>query len=234
LNADEIIQELRPKLATVPGIRVFMQNFPPIRVGGVLTKSQYQFTLQAPDTDELYRYAPILQDKLRRLPGLLDVTSDLQIKNPEINIEIDRDKASALGVSAQQIEDALSSAYSSRQISTIFAPNNEYQVILELEPHYQIDPSALFMLYIRSQKGALVPLSTVATITQGVGPLTVNHLGQLPAVTISFNLRPGVSLGEAVTAVEKIARSTLPPPLAPASREPPRPSSRRYAAWGFC
>ncbi len=210
LNADEIIQELRPKFATVPGIRVFMQNFPPIRIGGVLTKSQYQFTLQAPDTDELYRYAPILEDRLRQLPGLQDVTSDLQIKNPEINIEIDRDKASALGVSAQQVEDALSSAYSSRQISTIFAPNNEYQVIVELEPRYQMDPSAISLLYIRSQKGALVPLSTVATISQGVGPLTVNHLGQLPAVTVSFNLRPGVSLGKAVDAVQKVARTTLP------------------------
>jgi HAE1 family hydrophobic/amphiphilic exporter-1 len=147
------------------------------------------------------------------LPGLQDVTSDLQIKNPEINIEIERDKASALGVSAQQIEDGLSSAYSSRQISTIFAPTNEYQVIVELEPRYQMDPSALSLLYIRSQKGALVPLSTVATITQGVGPLTVNHLGQLPAVTISFNLRPGVSLGDAVEAVQKIARTTLPPTI---------------------
>jgi HAE1 family hydrophobic/amphiphilic exporter-1 len=210
LSADEIIQEFRPKFATVPGMRVFMQNLPPIRIGGVLTKSQYQFTLQSPYTDELYRYAPILEDRLRRLPGLQDVTSDLQIKNPEINIEIDRDKASALGVSAEQIEDALSSAYSSRQISTIFASNNEYQVILELEPHYQMDPSAISLLYIRAQKGALVPLSTVATVTQGVGPLTVNHLGQLPAVTISFNLRPGVSLGAAVDAVQKIAQTSLP------------------------
>jgi HAE1 family hydrophobic/amphiphilic exporter-1 len=213
LRADEIIQELRPKLATVPGIQAFMQNLPPIRIGGVLTKSQYQFTLQSPYTDELYRYAPLLEEKLRHVPGLQDVTSDLQIKNPEINIEIDRDKASALGVSAQQIEDALSSAYSSRQISTIYAPNNEYQVIMELEPRYQMDPSALSLLYIRSQKGALVPLSTVANITQGVGPLTVNHLGQLPAVTISFNLKPGVSLGEAVSSVQKIAPTILPPTI---------------------
>jgi HAE1 family hydrophobic/amphiphilic exporter-1 len=211
LSVDEIIQELRPKLATVPGIQVFMQNLPPIRIGGVLTKSQYQFTLQSPDTDELYRYAPLLEARLRAVPGLQDVTSDLQIKSPQVNIQIDRDKASALGVSAQQVEDALSSAYSSRQISTIFAPNNQYQVILELEPKYQMDPSALSMLYIRSAKGVLVPLNAVATIAEGVGPLTVNHLSQLPAVTISFNLRPGVSLGDAVSAVEKIARITLPP-----------------------
>jgi hydrophobic/amphiphilic exporter-1 (mainly G- bacteria), HAE1 family len=211
LNVDEIIQELRPKLAAVPGIQVFMQNLPPIRIGGLLTKSQYQFTLQSPDTGELYRYAPMLEEKLRQLPGLQDVTSDLEIKNPQVNIDIDRDKASALGVTAQQIEEALANAYSSRQISTIFAPNNEYQVILELEPRYQADPSALSLLYIRSATGALVPLNTLATITQSVGPLTVNHLGQLPAVTLSFNLKPGVALGEAVASVQRLARTTLPP-----------------------
>jgi hydrophobic/amphiphilic exporter-1 (mainly G- bacteria), HAE1 family len=211
MNVDEIIQELRPKLAAVPGMQVFMQNLPPIRIGGVLTKSQYQFTLQSPDTDDLYRYAPILEQELRKIPGLQDVTSDLEIKSPQENVVIDRDRASALGVSAQQVEDALSSSYSSRQISTIFAPNNEYQVILELDPQYQMDPSALSMLYIRSAKGALVPLDTVTTFIEDVGPLTVNHLGQLPAVTLSFNLKAGVSLGEAVNTVQKIARSTLPP-----------------------
>jgi hydrophobic/amphiphilic exporter-1 (mainly G- bacteria), HAE1 family len=211
LNVDDVIEELRPKLAAVPGIQVFMQNLPPIRIGGLLTKSQYQFTLQSPDTEELFRYAPILEEKLRQLPGLQDVTSDLEIKNPQVNIDIDRDKASALGVTAQQIEDALANAYSSRQISTIFAPNNEYQVILELEPRYQMDPSALSLLYIRSATGALVPLNTVATVTQSVGPLTVNHLGQLPAVTLSFNLKPGVALGEAVASVQRLARTTLPP-----------------------
>ena len=210
LNVDQVIQELRPKLATIPGIQVFMQNLPPIRIGGVLTKSQYQFTLQSTNTEVLYRHATALETKMRELPGLQDVTSDLQIKNPQVNITIDRDKASALGVSAQQVEDALSSAYSSRQISTIFAPNNEYQVILELEPQYQMDPSALPMLYIRSTRGVLVPLNAVTTLTQDVGPLTVNHLGQLPAVTISFNLRPGVSLGQAVPQVQRLARTTLP------------------------
>ena len=213
MNVDEIIQELRPKLAAVPGIQAFLQNLPPIRIGGLLTKSQYQFTLQSPDTAALYRYAPILETRLRQLPGLQDVTSDLQIKNPQVNVEINRDKASALGVTAQQIEDALASAYSSRQISTIFAPNNEYQVILELEPQYQTDPSALSMLYIRSMKGALVPLNAVATLTRRLGPLTVNHLGQLPAVTISFNLNPGAPLGDAVNAVQKIAHLILPPTI---------------------
>jgi HAE1 family hydrophobic/amphiphilic exporter-1 len=210
LSVDQIIQRFRVKLAAIPGIRVFMQNLPPIRIGGVLTKSQYQFTLQSPDTDELYRYAPLLEEKLRKIPGLQDVTSDLQIKNPQVNVEIDRDKASALGVTAQQVEDALSSAYSSLQVSTIYAPNNEYQVIVELEPRYQLDPSALSLLYIRSAQGALVPLNGVARLSPSAGPLTVNHLGQLPAVTLSFNLRPGVSLGTAVAEVEKEARMLLP------------------------
>ncbi len=213
MKADEIIQELRPKLATVPGIQAFLQNLPPIRIGGVLTKSQYQFTLQSPDTDLLYRYAPIMEARLRQLPGLQDVTSDLQIKNPQVNVEINRDKASALGVTAQQVEDALASAYSSRQVSTIFTSNNEYQVILELEPRYQMDPSALSMLYIRSGKGTLVPLNSVATLSRSLGPLTVNHLGQIPAVTLSFNLRPGAPLGEAVNAVQRIAQTLLPPTI---------------------
>jgi HAE1 family hydrophobic/amphiphilic exporter-1 len=210
LSADEIIQEFRPKLATVPGMRVFLQNLPPIRIGGMLTKSQYQFTLQSPDIDELYRYARVLEGKMRRLPGLQDVTSDLQIRSPQVNVEIDRDKASSLGVTAEQIEDALSTSYSSRQISTILAPNDEYQVIMELEPRYQLDPSALGMLYIRSSSGQLVPLNAVTTLSRSVGPLTVNHLGQLPAVTLSFNLKPGVSIGEAVNAVRKLAAATIP------------------------
>ena len=210
LSADEIIEELRPKVSQVPGIMMFMQNLPAIRIGGQLTKSQYQFTLQSPDTGELYRSAMEVESKMRALPQLQDVTSDLQINNPQVNIDINRDKASALGITAQQIEDALYYAYGSRQVSTIYAPNNQYQVILELEPKYQTDPSALSMLYIRSNTGQLVPLNTLATLTRNTGPLTVNHLGQLPAVTVSFNLKPGVSLGDAVNIVEKLARGTLP------------------------
>ncbi|HEX2720549.1 MAG TPA: efflux RND transporter permease subunit, partial [Candidatus Deferrimicrobium sp.] len=210
LSADEIIQELRPKLAGVPGIRAFLQNLPPIRIGGQLTKSQYQLTLQSPDTGDLYRMAPLLEEKLRNLPGLQDVTSDLQIANPQVNVEIDRDKARSMGVSAEQIEDALFSAYGARQVSTIFAPNNTYKVILELLPKFQRDPTALSRLYVRSSSGMLVPLSAVARLTPGVGPLLVNHLGQLPSVTLSFNLRPGVALGDAVSAVDKVARATLP------------------------
>jgi len=210
LNADEVIQGLRPKLAKIPGIQAFLQNPPPIRIGGQLTKGQYQFTLQSPEIKELYEYAPKLEAKIRELPGLQDVNSDLQIKNPQVNIEIDRDKASALRVTANQIEDALYSAYGARQISTIYTPINQYQVIIELEPQYQMDPSALSMLYIRSSSGQLVPLNAVANLSPGLGPLSINHLGQLPSVTISFNIKPGVSLGDVVTAVEKVTRATLP------------------------
>ncbi|MCX5905932.1 MAG: efflux RND transporter permease subunit, partial [Deltaproteobacteria bacterium] len=214
LDPDEVIQELRPKLAIVPGIKVFLQNPPPIRFGGYSSKSQYQFALQSPDINELYRYASVLESRVRQLPGLQDVSSDLQIKNPQVNIEIDRDKASVLGVSAQQIENALSTAYAGQQISTILTPNNEYQVLMELEPQYQMDTSALSLLHIRSSQGKLVPLNTLVSLSQGVGPLSVNHLGQIPSVTISFNLKPDVSLSEAMTDVEKLAGSILPASIA--------------------
>jgi HAE1 family hydrophobic/amphiphilic exporter-1 len=210
LSADDIIQELRMKVAKVVGIQMFMQNLPPIRIGGMLTKSQYQFTLQSPDTGELYKYSTMLEAELRELPQLQDVTSDLQIKNPQVNVEIDRDKASALGVTAEQIESALGASYGSLQVSTIYKPTNQYQVITEVEPQYQRDPSALSMLYVRSSSGTLVPLNTVTKLSQDVGPLSINHLGQLPAVTISFNLKPGTSLGDAVASINKLARATLP------------------------
>jgi HAE1 family hydrophobic/amphiphilic exporter-1 len=209
-GVEEIIQQMRPQLATVPGIRAFMQNLPPIRLGGMLTKSLYQLTLQSPDIKDLYHQAPLLEAKMRTLPGLIDVTSDLQIKNPQVNVVINRDKAATLGVTAQQIEDALYYAYGSRQISTIYAPNNDYEVIMELEPRYQMDPGALQWLYIRSGQGRLVPLDAVASLTRNLGPLTINHSGQLPAVTISFNLKPGAALGDAVAAVDKLARQMLP------------------------
>jgi HAE1 family hydrophobic/amphiphilic exporter-1 len=209
-GVDEIIQDLRVQLAKVPGIRAYPQNLPPIRIGGMLTKGLYQLTLQSPDTGELYKYAPLLQERMRGLPGLVDVNSDLQIKNPQVNVVINRDKAATLGVSAQQIEDALYYAYGSRQISTIYAPNNEYQVIMELEPRYQMDPTALQWLYVRSSNGQQVPLNVLANLTQTLGPLTINHAGQLPAVTISFNLKPGMALGDAVAEVQKLGRQMLP------------------------
>jgi HAE1 family hydrophobic/amphiphilic exporter-1 len=204
LSADEVIQELRPKVAVIPGIKVYLQNLPTIRIGGVLTKSQYQYTLQDADTEVLYHWTPLIEAKIRQLPGFRDVTSDLQISNPQVMVEIDRDKASALGVTSQQIENALYDAYGSRQVSTIYTPSNEYWVIMELEPKYQRDSSALSMLYVRSSSGALVPLSAVARLRPGVGTLTINHQGQLPAATISFDLPPGVSLSDALRQIEKM------------------------------
>jgi hydrophobic/amphiphilic exporter-1 (mainly G- bacteria), HAE1 family len=210
VNADQVIEELRPKLARIPGVRMFLQNPPPIRIGGYMTRSQYQFALQCPDTAELYHYAPILEAKLRDLPGLQDVTSDLRISNPQVDVLIDRDRASALGLTPQQIQEALYTSYASRLVSTIYAPNDEYEVIMELLPEYQADASALKMLYVRSSNGALVSLDSVSKLDRSVGALSVNHLGQLPAVTLSFNLKPGTSLGDAVTAVQGTARETLP------------------------
>jgi HAE1 family hydrophobic/amphiphilic exporter-1 len=210
ISTDDVINELRPKTMSLPGVMAFMQNPPPIQIGGRMTKSLYQFTLEGPDTKELYKDAADLEMKMRQLPGLQDVNSDLQVSNPQVNVVIDRNKALALGVSAYQIEDALSTAYSSRLVSTIYAPNNEYWVIAELMPQYQMDPQALSMLYIRSNTGQLVPLDSVSKLTQDLGPLAVNHSGQLPSVTLSFDLKPGISLGEAVTRVEELARNTLP------------------------
>jgi HAE1 family hydrophobic/amphiphilic exporter-1 len=202
LGVDEIIQTLRHKLAEVPGIKVFLQNPPAIRIGGRLTKSLYQYTLQSPDLKELYEWTPKVEAKLRDLPRLQDVTSDLQIATPQIMVEIDRKKARALGITAAQIENTLFSAYGSRQISTIYTPTNQYQVILEVEPRYQRDPSALSQLYVRSGTGHLVPLSTVASLSRQIGPSTITHSGQLPAATISFNLASGVALGQAVSDID--------------------------------
>lgn len=207
LNADQIIQSLRPKVMSVPGIMMIMQNPPPIRLEATFTKAHYQYVLQSPDTEDLYKYASDFEMKLRGLPMLQDVTSDLQISNPQINLDIDRERAAALGITAHQIEDALYSAYGAKQVSTIYSPANQYKVIMELEPRYQMDPSALGMLYVRSNTGQLVPLSSLTALKKGLGPLSVNHLGQINAVTISFNLKPGTPLGDAVAAVEKESKS---------------------------
>jgi HAE1 family hydrophobic/amphiphilic exporter-1 len=205
-SAEKVIEELRPKLASVPGIRVYPQILPTIRIGGQLTKAQYQYTLQDADLQELYHWAPVLFDRLRQLPTLQDVNTDLQITSPQIVVDIDRDRAAALGVTADQIGSALGAAYGSRQVSTIYTSSNQYWVILEADPKDQQDPTALGRLYVRSSTGRLVPLDAVATLTPGLGPLTVNHLGQLPAATISFNPKPGVSLSEAVGQVERVQR----------------------------
>jgi len=209
-SADAVIARLRPSVNAIPGVRVFMQVPPTVRIGGVLTKSLYQFTLQSPDTADLYQAAPRFEAELRTLGMLQDVTSDLQIKNPQVNVAIDRDRAATLGVSAEQIESALYDAYGNRWVSTIYTPNTQNKVILEVEDRFQRDPAALSQLHVRAASGRLVPLGAVATLSEGYGPLTVNHFGQLPAVTLSFNLSPGHALGEAVDAIEALARRTLP------------------------
>ena len=197
-----VLNRLRGKVAAVPGMRVFFQNPPPIRLGGRLTKSQYQLTLQSTDTKELYEFAPRLEAELRKVAQVRDVTTDLLLKNPRVNVTIDRDKAAALGVTAEQIDDALYSAYGFRQVSTIYAANASYQVILGVTNRDQDAPGVLPLLYVRGSRGGLVPLDTLVSTSTGVGPLTVSHSGQLPSVTVSFDLSPGVSLGQAVTAVD--------------------------------
>ena len=202
-SADAIVRQLRGPLSRVTGIKAYVQNVPAIRIGGQLTKSTYQYTLQGTDTTELYSWAPRIEEKLRSLPGLVDVTSDLQIAKPQVTVDIDRNKASALGVTAQAIENTLYDAYGQRQVSTIYAPTNQYWVVMELDPRYQTDPSVLSLLYVRSSTGALVPLNSVATLKPTVGPLAINHLGQLPSVTISFDLRSGVAIGDAINEINK-------------------------------
>ncbi len=204
--ADQVVRELRPKLANVMGAKVFLQNVPAIRIGGQLTQSPYQYVMRSANIEELYQWAPVIEQKLKTLPELVDISSDLQITRPEVTVEIEREKASALGVSAQSIEMALNNAYGARQVSTIYTATNQFWVILELAPRYQTDPSALPLLYVRSSTGALVPLNAVARLTHGVGPLQVAHLGQLTSVTFSFDLRPGVALSQAITEIEVAMR----------------------------
>ena len=206
-SVDEFIARMRGKLLTVPGILAFMQNPPPIQIGGELTRAPYQLTLQGADTKEIYSWAPRVEANMRTLPGLLDVNSDLQLASPQVLVDVNRDKAQALGVSPQQVEDALYAAYGNRQVSLIYTPSNEYRVILEVEPQYQRSPDALTKLYIRSSGGQLVPLDTVAKLDRTVGPLTINHWGQLPAVTISFNLAPGKALGDGANEIEDLLRN---------------------------
>jgi HAE1 family hydrophobic/amphiphilic exporter-1 len=206
LSVDQIIEELRPKVAAVPGVMTFLQNPPPITVSGQDSISVYQMTLQSPNLQEIYPWVPRLVDKMRTLPGFVDVSSDLQIASPQVMANIDRDRALSLGVTPEQIQDALYSAYGTRQVSTIYTPANEYSVLMQVAPQYQRSPEALSKLYIRSSLGSLVPMDEVVSFTRTVGPLTVNHFGQLPAVNVSFNLKPGFSLGEAAEHVDGAIR----------------------------
>jgi HAE1 family hydrophobic/amphiphilic exporter-1 len=209
-SADQIARALSARMAAVPGLRVFFQSPPPISIGGRGSKSLYQYTLQGPDIPELYATSTRLEAVLAALPELRDVTSDLQIKNPQVRVRIDRERASAYGLSVQAAQQALYDAYGARQVSTIYTATNQYWVVLELLPEYQKDLSALSLLGLRSPSGALVPLTALAEVSQDVGPLTVNHSGQLPSVTLSFDLAAGVSIGQAVAAVEAASRPILP------------------------
>jgi HAE1 family hydrophobic/amphiphilic exporter-1 len=210
LDADGVARSLTQKLAAVPGMRVYLTNPPVINIGGRSSKSQYQFTLQGSEIGPLYQAASTMEQKLHEVNGLTDITSDLQIKNPEVQVTIARDRAASLGIDVNTIESALYDAYGARQVSTIFTPNDQYWVVMELLPQYQQDLSALNLLHISGRNGVAVPLGSLAQVTPSTGPLTVNHSGQLPSVTLSFNLAPGTSLGTAVNQVERLARETLP------------------------
>ncbi len=209
-HVDEIMRQLTRKTSKVPGVQVFFRNQPPINIGGRRGNSAYQISLQAADIALLYTSARQLEARMRELPELENISSDLQVGNPQVGIEIDRERASALGVTAAQIEQALYNAYGSRQVSTIYTQTNQYWVVLELKPEFQTDPAALSQLFIRSNTGSLIELGSVARFTKGVGPQSIQHNGQLPSVSISFNTRPTVALGTAVEAVQREARAVLP------------------------
>ena len=210
LSADEVIRDLRPQLNTVPGIRAMLVNPLPVNVGGRRSRSLYQLTLQSVDTPALYAAATQLERAMRDNPELTDVSSDLEMANPELRLDIDRDRALLLGVSPERIQDALYSAYGQREVSTIFGASDQYSVLLEYLPEFRSDAGALDRLHLRSDTGRLVPLAAVASVREGLGPLSVNHSGQLPSVTLSFNVRQGVALGKALADLQTVANTTLP------------------------
>ena len=209
-NVDGVMAELRPKLSSYPGIKVYLQNPPTVRIGGKITKSLYQFSMQSPVKSELYAAAATMERLVSQLPGVRDVTTDVAVATPQVNVSIDRDKAAAMQINASQIENALYDAYGPRWVSTIYGSVNEYKVLLELEPRYQADPNALSLLYFKNTNGKLVPLDTLAAIVSETGPQSINHYGQLTSATLSFNLAPGASLGTAVNQIQDIATRELP------------------------
>ena len=210
LTVDQIIASLRPKLAQVPGLRTFPVNQPPISLGDRFGRTLYSLTLQDSDTSQLYKWAPLFEQTMRAIPGIQDVSSDLQLRNPQVRVEMNRDRISTLGLTATQVETALFNAYGTRQVSQIYAPNNQYQVVLQVAKEFQQNPAALSLLHVRSRTGQLVPLDSVASVRTDYGPQTVSHAGQLPAVTIGFNLGQGYALGDAIPAIRTAATSTLP------------------------
>ena len=211
VSAFVVVNDLRKQLAVVPGLRSYPQVPPVVRIGGQQSKSLYQVSLFGSDLAELYRVAQDMEGKFRGLAPLTDVNSDLQISSPQVRVEIQRDRAATLGVTPAQIEDSLYGAFGTQQVSTIYTPTNQYYVIMELAPEFQRDESALSLLYIRSQTtGKLVPLDAVARLRRDVGPLSVNHLGQSPSVTLSFNLKPGYALGDATKLIDTLLKRELP------------------------
>ncbi|MEO5361099.1 MAG: efflux RND transporter permease subunit [Nitrospirota bacterium] len=211
LSADGMVMDLWPKVNSVPGIYTFMQNPPPIQIGSSQSNAQYQYTLRSSSSEDLYKYGPVMTAKLRTIPGLVGVNNDLQINAPWVNVEIDRDRASTLGLTVSQIQGALGAAYGGQYASTIFSTIDQYYVILQVERQFRTQPNLLSQLYVRSSNdNKLVPLSAVAKITETYGALTVNHTGMMPSTTISFNLKEGVSIGDAVSAINEIAHEALP------------------------
>src|SRR5206468_2251668 len=210
LGADDVADELRPKLSHEPGLRVYLQNPPSISIGGFGGRALYNVTLQGMSSSDLYQAAPIMERRMRELPILQDVNSNLQLNTPQISVDIDRKQASVLGITVAQVQTALGTAFGSRQVSQIYTPTNEYQVILEVKPEFQQDPNALGRLYVTASTGRLVPLSAVAKFSTGVGPTQVNHYGELPATTISFNLKPGISLSQATAQIQALGKQALP------------------------
>ncbi|HMD77578.1 MAG TPA: efflux RND transporter permease subunit [Terracidiphilus sp.] len=206
----DVVNRLRPKVSNFPGLRVYISIPQAIRVGGRMSKSSYDFTLYGPDTQQLYEEAPKLERIVARLPGLQEVSSDLQIKTPRVNVVLDRDRAAALGVNWNNISSSLYDAFGPQFSSTIYAPTNQYRVLLEMLQQYQEHTDGLQMIYLKSDSGQLVPLNAVAKLVLDAGPQSIPHSGQLPSVTISFALRPGTSLGQATTEIEEAAKATLP------------------------
>lgn len=210
-SVDEVIDRLRPRLNDVPGLIATPVNPPPVTIGARFTTAHWQYTLLSTELADLYTYGTLMEEKMKAIPGLMDVKSDLQIRKPRLEIIVDRDKASAQDITLRDIQEAFYSAYGGRQVSTIYTSTNYYYVILELLPEYRDAPPALSKLYVESDQGKLVPLSAFAEIRSGVSPLSINHSGQLPAATISFNLRPDTSIGAAMDNIGKVAGETLPP-----------------------
>ena len=232
-SVDAIINALRPKLNRIPGLIVSLVNPPLIAIGSRLASAQWQFTLQSSDLDSLYHYGAVMESQISAMPALVDVKSDLQPRKPKLAIMVDRDKASALGLTLQQIQEAFYSAYGSRQVSTIYTASTFYYVILELLPEFRQAPASLEALYIKSDRGQLVPLNTVASIRETVSPLTINHSGQVPSATISFNLRPGYAIGPVIDAINQFSRDTLPASVSTAFQGSAQAFQASLASMGF-